>query len=173
MTAARQERKSRRTLFAAGAISGAIVAATLGSGGPAPGPAVAAVTERVVVNRHTGLAIDGFDPVAYFTDAAPKPGRAGLEVRHAGASWRFANEGNRAAFAAAPDVYAPQFGGHDPMAVARGSAAPGHPLLWAVAGRRLYLFYSEQTLAAFNANPDSAIEAADRHWPDVIRGMPP
>ena len=62
----------------------------------------AATTERVVVNRHTGLAIDGFDPVAYFVDGAPKHGRAELELRSGGATWRFRNEGNRAAFAARP-----------------------------------------------------------------------
>ena len=43
----------------------------------------AATTERVVVNRYTGLAIDGFDPVAYFVDAAPRQGRAELELRFA------------------------------------------------------------------------------------------
>ena len=70
--------------------------------GLAPAPSRAATTERVVTNRHTGLAIDGFDPVAYFVDGAPSSGRADLEFRFAGATWRFRNEGNRAAFAAAP-----------------------------------------------------------------------
>jgi YHS domain-containing protein len=139
----------------------------------APVPALAATTERVVINRHTGLAIDGFDPVAYFIDSAPKPGRAGFELRRGGVSWRFANEGNRAAFAADPEIYMPRFGGYDPVAVARGSAAAGHPSLWAVAHNRLYLFFSEETLAAFKANPDSLIEAAERHWPEVREDLAP
>ena len=73
MTAARQERKVARprVIFAAGA---SILAAGL-----APIPLLAATTEWVVTNRYTGLAIDGFDPVAYFVDAAPKEGRAELE----------------------------------------------------------------------------------------------
>src|SRR4051794_14231450 len=85
----------------------------------------AATTELVVINRHTGLAISGFDPVAYFSDGAAKTGRAQFEMPFAGAVWRFANEGNRAAFEADPDIYMPQFGGYDPVAIARGASAPG------------------------------------------------
>ncbi len=123
----------------------------------------------VVVDERTGLAIYGFDPVAYFTDAAAKPGRPELEWRFAGAVWRFRNEGNRMAFAGDPDVYAPRFGGYDPVAIARGTSVPGHPLFWAVAGERLYLFYSEQARAAFVADPGRVIEAAERKWPEVAR----
>jgi hypothetical protein len=65
-----------------------------------PLAARAATTERVVVNRYTGLAIEGFDPVAYFVDARPAVGLPGFEVSEAGAVWRFRNEGNRASFAA-------------------------------------------------------------------------
>jgi hypothetical protein len=131
----------------------------------------AATTEWVVVNRTTGLAIDGFDPVAYFVDGAPRQGRPDLELRSGGATWRFSNEGNRAAFAASPAVYAPCFGGYDPLAVARGAATAGHPALWRIAEQRLYLFYSADTQAAFSRDPESAIEAAERNWPDVRRDL--
>jgi hypothetical protein len=133
--------------------------------------AQAATTERVVVNRHTGLAIDGFDPVAYFTEGAPCEGRPELELRASGAIWRFRNEGNRAAFAAAPDVYGPRFGGHDPMSVARGGSASGHPSLWFIAEKRLYLFHNAEGRAAFARDPEAAIEAAERNWPAVERTL--
>ena len=171
MTTARQERKSRRSR----ALSTAILALFVLSGGfgllLTLTPSRAATTELVVVNRYTGLAIDGFDPVAYFVDGAPKVGRAELEFRFHGATWRFQNEGNRAAFAASPDVYAPRFGGHDPLAVARGAATPGHPALWMIAEQRLYLFYSAEARAAFARSPESAIEAAERNWPGVQRTL--
>jgi hypothetical protein len=128
--------------------------------------------DPVVFNRYTGLAIDGYDPVSYFVDGAPRLGRSDFELRSGGANWHFVNEGNMAAFAADPDVYAPRFGGHDPLAIVRGAATPGHPLLWAIAEDRLYLFYSEAARAAFANDPDSAIEAAARHWPNVRRDMP-
>jgi len=170
MTAARRERKSRRLLAMAATLIGLMLLA-----GPTlqPGRIDAATTDQVVANRHTGLAIDGFDPVAYFVDAEPKLGRPGLEFRHAAVTWRLANEGNRAAFAADPDVYMPRFGGYDPIAIGRGAAAAGHPGLWRIAGRRLYLFYSAEARSAFGDNPDGAIEAAERHWPEVLRALTP
>ena len=95
-------------------------------------PVCAATTERIVVDRHSGLAISGFDPVAYFTDAVPRKGIEDHELSSAGVTWRFRNEGNMAAFVADPDIYTPQFGGYDPVAVARGVAAAGHPQLWLI-----------------------------------------
>ena len=67
----------------------------------------AATTETLVVDRHTGLAIGGYDPVAFFTDGKPLPGSADFELQYGGAGWRFCNFGNRAAFAERPDVYMP------------------------------------------------------------------
>jgi len=163
MTAARQERKPARCAAFFAALAGAWVLASI--------PARAATTEWVVTNRYTGLAIDGYDPVAYFVEAAPKEGRAELEFRSGGAVWRFLNEGNRAAFAAAPKVYTPRFGGHDPIALARGAATPGHPALWLIVEQRLYLFYSTEARAAFARDPEAAIEAAERHWPAVQRTL--
>lgn len=133
----------------------------------------AATTERLVVDWRSGLAIHGFDPVAYFTDNRPVVGRPEVEYAFAGAVWRFRNVGNRAAFDARPDVYLPRFGGYDPVAVARGVATPGHPLLWLVAHERLYLFQSAQTRDAFAADMDNAIQAADLKWPDVWRELVP
>lgn len=127
----------------------------------------AATTERVVTDYHTGLAISGFDPVGYFTNAGAKIGRADLEVRLAGASWRFINEGNRQAFIGHPEVYIPVFGGYDPMGVARGVAVPGHPMMWHIVGERLYLFHNAQTREAFMAEPERFIELAKKEWPEV------
>jgi hypothetical protein len=138
----------------------------VGSAAPAQTP------EPVVFNRYTGLAIDGFDPVAYFVDGKPRVGRPDLELRSGGAHWRFANEGNMAAFAADPDIYTPRFGGHDPVAVVRRAATPGHPELWLIVDDQLYLFYSNEARSAFARNSESAIEAAERHWPDVARTIP-
>ena len=61
-------------------------------------------------------------------------------MRYAGAVWRFSNVGNREAFAARPDVYMPQFGGYDPVGVARGVAVAGNPLVWLIIGRTALSF---------------------------------
>jgi hypothetical protein len=137
------------------------------------GPASAATTERVVVDRHTGLALYGFDPVAYFTDAEPLVGRPEFELSFAGAVWRFRNEGNRAAFRDRPDVYMPLFGGYDVLAVARGAAVPGNPRYWTLLNRRLYLFESEAARAAFAADAVQAVAAAQATWPELLKSLVP
>lgn len=129
----------------------------------------ATAEDRVIVDRNSGLGLSGFDPVAYFTDKKPKFGKPELEFSRSGVIWRFANEGNRAAFADDPDVYTPRYGGYDPVAIARGVSVPGHPLFWAVAGGKLYLFYSDAARLAFVADPGRYIEAAERKWPEVAR----
>jgi len=164
MTAPRQQRKSRsapRRLVGLLLICGILT----------PFASVAATVDRTVVNSHTGLAISGFDPVAYFTDGKPKFGRPEIELSLGGAVWRFRNEGNRAAFSDHPEVYSPRFGGYDPVAVARGASVPGHPLFWAVVGGRLYLFYDAKARTAFIAEPGRLIDAAERKWPAVARTL--
>lgn len=156
MTAQRRSRKRYVWLAALGLTVGVLV------------PALhAATTERVVVDRHTGLAIYGIDPVAYFTERKAKAGREDFELRHAGAVWRFGNEGNRAAFAADPDVYMPRFGGYDPVGVSRGVATPGKPALWVVSEQRLFLFYTADARTAFLANPAEVITGATARWSAV------
>ena len=167
MTPARQEVKC----LGWAAVLGAGLAGFAALGLPAP--ISAATTERVVTDPHSGLAIGGFDPVAYFTEGAPQLGRPDLELRSAGVTWRFRNPGNRAAFETDPEIYMPRFGGYDPTAVARGASAPGHPELWLIAEERLYLFFSAQARDSFAANPGAVIDAAERGWPAVLRTLVP
>ena len=138
----------------------------------AAGPGASA-GERIVVDWRTGLAIDGYDPVAFFTDGKPTLGSADLELRNGGVVWRFANVGNRAAFAAAPDVYMPQYGGYDPVGVARGLSVAGNPNVWIIQGQRLFLFYDSARRQKFASDPDRLTASADRKWPDVQRTLTP
>lgn len=164
MTSPRHRRKQGATLAA-------LFGLFLATGSPLPVVAQAALAAPLVVNPDTGLAISGFDPVAYFTDGKALAGRPALEVTLAGTIWRFQNEGNRAAFLDNPDVYTPRFGGYDPVAIGRGRSVPGHPLFFAVAGERLYLFYSEADRDAFKADPGRVIDIAERRWPEVARTL--
>ena len=131
----------------------------------------ATTTERVVVNRFSGLAIEGYDPVAYFVDHLPVVGLPEYEAAEAGAVWRFRNEGNRASFVAHPDVYGPQFGGYDPIDVARGVAFPGNPRFRIVTGERLYLFGLEASRDAFAADPERYLHQANARWPQLEVGL--
>ena len=147
--------------------AGALLALGLGLVSLLPPALRAATTERVVVDRHTGLALYGVDPVAYFTNRKPVVGKPEFEHRHAGAIWRFDNEGNRAAFAADPDVYVPRYGGYDPVGIARGLSTPGFPELWVVHDDRLFLFYTTAARTTFMENPAAVIAAASARWAGV------
>lgn len=159
MTARRQEGNGLRR--------GIAVIALLGCGFACSGvhfAAQAAISERVVADRYTGLAIGGFDPVAFFTDARPVLGDSDYEVSLGGAIWRFSNPGNRAFFIANPDIYRPCFGGYDPVDIARGVTFAGTSRLWLIVGQRLYLFGHEDSRAAFAANPGHYLHEATRRW---------
>jgi hypothetical protein len=138
---------------------------------PLAAPTRAATTERVVVNRFTGLAIEGFDPVAYFVDARALVGQEDFEASEAGVVWRFRNAGNRASFLAHPEIYGPQFGGYDPIDLARGVTVAGNPRFWAISGQRLYLFSREQNRDAFAANPAHFHQEANQRWPGLQQDL--
>lgn len=128
-------------------------------------PAQAATTERIVVNRFTGVAIEGFDPVAYFVDGRAVQGTAEFEANLWGVVWRFRNEGNRASFLAHPEIYGPQFGGYDPADIARGVTIAGNPRFFAIVAQRLYLFGREANRDAFGADPERFLYEVGKRWP--------
>jgi hypothetical protein len=166
MTAQRQERYRWRPGLAAFAVLTGLFAALC-----LDFAAWAATTERVVVNRYSGLAIEGYDPVAYFTESAAVQGLPDFEAREAGAVWRFRNEGNRASFVAHPEVYGPQFGGYDPVDLGRGVTYAGNPRFWAITGQRLYLFGREDNRDTFAADPARFLKDATARWPALEQGL--
>jgi len=163
MTVQRQERYGLGRQIASIGLVLAVLAGLLAIG---RAPAVlAATTERIVVNRFSGLAIEGFDPVAYFTENEAVLGLPDFEAAEAGAIWRFHNEGNRASFVAHPEIYGPQFGGYDPVDIARGVTLAGNPRFFVVTGKRLYLFGIEAHRDAFAAHPEYYLPEAWERWP--------
>uniref|UniRef100_Q07IM3 YHS domain-containing protein n=1 Tax=Rhodopseudomonas palustris (strain BisA53) TaxID=316055 RepID=Q07IM3_RHOP5 len=165
MTVQRQQIKAVRRGLALILLAAASAAAPIGVG------VLAATTERVVVDRHNGLAIGGFDPVAYFTDQEAVQGKPEVEAFEGGVVWRFCNAGNRDYFLARPDIYAPQFGGYDPVDVARGVTVSGNARVWLIAGRRLYLFAHEDNRAAFSADPARYLVRANQRWPKLVEQL--
>jgi hypothetical protein len=132
-----------------------------------------ATTERIVTDPTTGLAISGFDPVAYFVDSAAKFGKPDIEQIYGGTIWRFRNIGNKAAFVAHPEVYMPRYGGYDPVALGHGKVVPGHPLQWLIKNQRLYLFDDAHSRAEFAAGSERILFDADRQWPAIEHALTP
>lgn len=120
----------------------------------------------------TGLAIGGYDPLAYFTRGKARTGRDGIELSWSGAVWRFLNTGNRAAFKRDPDVYAPRFAGYDAYALSRGVVTRGHPLIWARRADRIYLFHNAANLRLWQQNRDAITKLAEKNWPALSDSLP-
>jgi hypothetical protein len=173
MTTARRKRKLYCSAISRAVAAVTVYAALIVTVIVDPPIARAAAGAHVVMDWHSGLAIDGYDPVAFFTEAKPVAGSDDYELRYGGAVWRFANLGNRAAFAANPDVYMPQYGGYDPIGIARGIAVAGNPNVWLILGEKLFLFYSDDRREKFAANPNRVTGSADRQWPAVLRTLMP
>jgi hypothetical protein len=115
-----------------------------------------------------GLAMDGYDAVAYFADGKPTRGSAQFEMRWNGATWRFATAANRDAFQQRPDHFAPQFGGYCAYAVSRGYTANGDPRVWKLVDGRLYLNYSTSAQALWEKDIPANIAKGRGNWPSVL-----
>ena len=119
------------------------------------------------------VAIDGYDPVAYFTDSKPVEGQKEFSSDWKGATWRFASAAHRDLFAKAPEKYAPQYGGYCAYAVAKGTTADIDPAAWTVRGGRLFLNYDADIQQKWLQDPDGFIAKADANWPKMVGGAQP
>ena len=119
-----------------------------------------------------GLAVGGYDSVAYFVEGKPVEGSQQFEHRWRGATWRFANAANRDRFAAAPEQYAPQYGGYCAWAVGHGYTAKGDPNVWKIVDGKLYLNYNEEVRTKWEQKQGEYIEQADRNWPEFLKRKP-
>lgn len=158
----RQIRKQILTMLAATVLA-------LGSAG-VPAAAASLVT-TIVANPLTGVAIEGYDPVSYFTEPEPQPGSPDYAYEWGGVPWYFASAANRDVFMRAPEVYAPQFGGHCSMSLARGYLSDGKPKLYVIEKMKLHLFYSTANREAFLASAEDATRKAEANWRRLSKGL--
>ena len=115
-----------------------------------------------------GKAINGYDPVAYFTEGKPIEGKSSFTLDWMGAQWRFANASNRDTFAKDPSRYAPQYGGYCAWAVSQGSTASTTPEAWKIVGGKLYLNYSKSIQKRWESDDVAKLIAAgDANWPEI------
>jgi hypothetical protein len=136
----------------------------------APAQAQSVVT-LYVTDPLTGIALSGFDPVSYFTEPAPVMGKPDFEYVWQNVPWHFATAANRDVFKTDPEIYAPQFGGHGAMSVARNFVSDSDPRIYVVFKQRLYLFYSAANREAFLLSPDAAASQAEANWPALAKSL--
>ena len=116
----------------------------------------------------SGLAVQGYDVVAYVTRGAAVKGRTEFEYRWQGGVWRFETSEHRDRFAQSPEQYAPQYGGYCAWAVSRGYTADIDPQAWRIVDGRLYLNYSKRVQRMWEQDVPGNITKADANWPGVL-----
>lgn len=127
-------------------------------------PAAASAEIAAPVATEDGVAISGYDPVAYFTDGGAVAGSQTYAAGWHGAEWWFQTEENRTIFLSDPARYAPQFGGFALEGVANGSGFAGNPEVFKILEGRLYLSRSPKSQSLWLRNPDGYIRAAEEGW---------
>ena len=125
------------------------------------------------IDLQQGYALKGYDPVAYFAEGGPAPGKAAINYQWRGATWLFSTPEHRAAFMADPALYAPQFGGYCAFAVSRGTTADGDPLQWAIVDGKLYVNTNALAMELWDKDRPGNIQAGNTNWPLIPKRPPP
>ena len=133
-----------------------------------PVVATEAAAKEPVYQSFFGTAIDGTDPVAYFTQGRPVEGSSEFTHEWMGAEWRFSSAENRDTFAADPEKYAPQYGGYCAWAVSQGYTASTDPEAWKIVDGKLYLNYNKSVQRTWEQDIPGNIQSADGNWPKVL-----
>ena len=115
-----------------------------------------------------GVAIRGYDPVAYFTRSAPFAGDAAYSADYNGATWLFASPENQAMFEAQPGAFAPQYGGYCAYAVSKRGIATTSPDAWIIVDDKLYLNFNKVVRGIWSNDIPGNIAKADANWPRVL-----
>lgn len=114
-----------------------------------------------------GLAVNGYDPVAYFTEGRPVRGKPRLQYELDGAVYRFEREENRQSFIANPHRYRPAFGGFCAYGVRTGRKFEIDPHAWQIVDDRLYLLLNPATKVIWELERGNNIEIANAIWPKI------
>ncbi|MEM7073683.1 MAG: YHS domain-containing (seleno)protein [Pseudomonadota bacterium] len=135
--------------------------------------ATSAIAAGVELNASsTGLALQGYDPVAYFTKGRPTKGSWKITATHNEATYRFASEEHKAAFEADPDAYLPQYGGYCAFGTAMGFKFDGDPNYWKIVDGELFLNISEDVQQRWQEDIPGFITQADENWTDIADKSP-
>ncbi len=129
---------------------------------------------RYLVNiDKKGVLLDGYDPVAFFTDNQPVMGKAAYQSTWHEATYYFAGEEHKKRFDAMPEKYAPQYGGYCGYAASLGHLAPIDVNFFSIIDGRLILQHNQKALDGWNKNPNS-LQLADKYWPKLLgkKGKP-
>lgn len=113
------------------------------------------------------IILQGYDPVAYFTEQTPTQGDKQLSTTYGGAIYLFASEENLKAFQANPAKFAPQFGGFCAMGAALGKKLDGDPEVWKIVDGKLYLNVNSDAMTKWSEDIPDNLQKANDNWPHI------
>jgi YHS domain-containing protein len=126
--------------------------------------AVGSFAQNGTYSSTNGIAIKGYDPVAYFLQNSAMPGKDDFTYEWSGTKWKFASQANLDAFKTAPDKYAPQFGGFCAYGCSEKHKSPTDPNAWTIIDNKLYLNYNLKVKEIWLKDTASRIAAATEYW---------
>jgi YHS domain-containing protein len=115
-----------------------------------------------------GVAIQGYDPVAFFTQSKPVKGTSQFQSNYHGATYYFASAEDKATFDASPAKYEPQFGGYCAYGVSVGKVVPIKVEAFQIVNGRLLLQYDLDVKEKFNKDQAGNLQKADNNWPGLV-----
>ena len=124
-------------------------------------------------NLEKGLAIQGYDPVAYFSQKQAVKGNKSFSASSQGTVYYFSNEANKESFLKMPAAYEPQYGGWCAFAMgSKGEKIDVNPETFKIINNKLYLFYNaffNNTLKSWNKDETGLKTKADANWLKTIQ----
>jgi pentapeptide MXKDX repeat protein len=129
----------------------------------------AMMADDMGINAVDGVALKGFDPVAYFLQNKPVKGSPENVVAYHGVTYEFATKAHAALFAREPAKYVPTFNGFCATAVAEGVKADVDPHDYVIHAGKLNVFYSDDARAVFLKDQTGTEKKAENNWPQVMQ----
>lgn len=119
--------------------------------------------------EHNGIAIRGYDTVAYFTQSKPVEGKDEFSTQWSGVTWKFSTKEHLDLFTASPVQYAPQYGGYCAYGVAQMNLVKIEPDQWTIVEGKLYLNFNAKLNKAWNKDIPGYIKLADAVFADLLK----
>jgi hypothetical protein len=132
------------------------------------GSNIMAAGQPVSTSLIGNVAINGYDPVAYFKAGKAMKGIESISFKWRDANWHFTSKENRDLFATAPEKYAPQYGGYCAWAMTEARKAVTDPEVWKIADGKLYLNCSSSAMEKWERDIPGHIKKADANWLKLI-----
>ncbi len=129
--------------------------------------AVVSVASWAQSESKSKIAIQEYDPVAYFQEAKAVKGNHAIASVQNGKTYCFSTERNKALFLKNPTAYEPQYGGNCAYGMSEGHEAPIQPEAFTIVDNKLYLNYNLEVRKMWLKEQDERIQKANNHWDNI------